>query len=154
MSELSYLPPYAGPTTVVSPTEHERTKIAGVGLAGALAGYLFARKHHPLVWLGLGVGIFLAVRVVLSLWPYLLLALALVIVAHLYRSGWSPLEIAGGAAGLAGTAAVTAGVLFLAGIGPAIVALAGVVALWWAFGPRRCRGALTETESPISRGRR
>ena len=71
---------------------HERWLVAGVG--GALLGYLMWRRRHPLVWVVLSGLVLVIGGVVLVLSPYVLGAVAIVVLARWRAAGRSWTRIA------------------------------------------------------------
>lgn len=114
---------------VLQPTERRyRHYLLEAGALGAVLGFLLGRRHHPLVWAAiLGTTVVLVATVAL-LWPELLAATALVLVARARSRGWS-WERLGVMAGILAAGAILVG-LGLAVGGPGGAVVAGVLA--WA----------------------
>jgi hypothetical protein len=112
----------------------ERRRLIKAGAVGAFMGWLAGRRHHPLFWAALVVSVLFVVGFVLSIWPYVLSAATLLAVAHARRHGHSWQRIGLRVAVLVGTAIVIAGVLVLAGIGPALLVGVAGFAAWRIFG--------------------
>jgi Na+/melibiose symporter-like transporter len=114
---------------------HDRWLVAGI--CGGLLGYLIGRRHHPLVWVCLA-GLVLAIGVVvLALFPYVAVAVAITIVARWRASGrsWSRIGATFGVV-LSGVV-VSLLVLATLGPGPALLAMAGSWGLWHVAGRQR-----------------
>lgn len=120
-----YPVPYQRPCRAVPYRRPDRHCLLEAGAAGAAVGYLFGRRHHPLVWvviLGGGAIVSLAVvALVVRAWPELAAA------TRWYRDGWILKAIGAGLGILAAWGgAVTVALVFS---GPLIAAMAGALGL-------------------------
>jgi len=131
-------------TSNIVPMHPQRRRLAEVGLAGLLLGALMGRPHHPLVWAALVAGVLGTLALMAALWPYVLGAGVLLTVAHARRRGHTWGAIATRGAFVLG-ALVVVGLGLLAGIGPALLAGAGIFATWRIVG-RRPEERMTERQ--------
>lgn len=108
--------------------EHPAALIGGAGVLG----YLFGRRHHPIVWLALTGACVGAGYVVVVLWPFALAALVIVTAARARGHAWSLARyVATFGAWLGAVVLVIIGAAVLSA-GGALIAIAGSWALWHA----------------------
>lgn len=106
--------------------EHAGALVVG----GGVVGYLFGRRHHPALWLGLAGALALAGAVAVTLWPFVLGAVVIVTAARAHSHGWPLSRYALTAGSWAGALALTIAGGAVAGAGGALGALAASWALW------------------------